>query len=53
MLQVSGKILNSDAVLCLIGLRIATALPDLPRFSQPAITGVSRFRFVGEYISPS
>ena len=25
---------------------------DLPRFSHPAITGVSRFRFVGEYISP-
>ena len=26
--------------------------PDLPRFSQPFIAGVSRFRFVGEYISP-
>ena len=26
---------------------------DLPRFSQPAMTGVSRFGFVGEYISPS
>jgi len=25
---------------------------DLPRFSQPFIAGVSRFRFVGEYISP-
>ena len=26
---------------------------DLPRFSQPFIAGVSRFRFEGEYISPS
>ena len=26
---------------------------DLPRFSQPFIAGVSRFRFVSEYISPS
>jgi hypothetical protein len=26
---------------------------DLPLFSQPAIAGVSRCRFVGEYISPS
>jgi integrase len=26
---------------------------DLPRFSQPFVAGVSRFRFVGEYISPS
>ncbi len=25
---------------------------DLPRLSQPFIAGVSRFRFVGEYISP-
>jgi hypothetical protein len=26
--------------------------PDLPRFSQPVIAGVSRFKFEGEYISP-
>ena len=25
---------------------------DLPRFSHPAIAGVSRFGVVGEYISP-
>jgi hypothetical protein len=26
--------------------------PDLPGFHQPTVTGVSRFGFMGEYISP-
>lgn len=31
---------------------IDEAASDLPRFSQPTIVGVSRFKFVGEYNSP-
>ena len=49
-----SRILHKDGKvnITLFGFRPDVTPVDLPRFSQPSIAGVSRFRFVGEYISP-
>jgi transposase len=52
MVELSART-HRNVVLVALAHKMARTACDLPRLSQPAIAGVSRFRFVGEYISPS